>query len=178
MPGVFFARAPHGPQRVGLAVGFAGVALVSIGSAAEGGTAFIGVLMVLVATLCYGIAINLAGSLQQRYGSVAVMGKMLMLATVWTTPFGVFGITRSHFAIGSAAAVTVLGVAGTGLAFALMATLVGRVGATRASFITYLIPAVSLALGVIFRSDRVTGVALVGVALTIAGSILAARREA
>ena len=37
-----------------------------------------------------------------------------------------------------------LGVVGTGLAFALMATLVGRVGSTRASFITYLIPVVSL----------------------------------
>jgi drug/metabolite transporter (DMT)-like permease len=176
--GLLFGRVPRGPQRLGLAVGFVGVALVSLGSAAEGGTAFVGVLMVLAATLCYGLAINIAGPLQQRYGSVAVMGKMLLLAAVWTAPFGLFGLTRSHFATGSMAAVAVLGVFGTGLAFALMATLVGRVGGPRASFITYLIPAVSLVLGVVFRSDRVTALALVGVALTIAGPILAARREA
>jgi drug/metabolite transporter (DMT)-like permease len=59
-----------------------------------------------------------------------------------------------------------------------MATLIGRVGGPRASFITYLIPAVSLVLGVVFRGDRVTALALAGVALTIAGPILAARREA
>ncbi len=175
---LLFGRVPRGPQRIGLAVGFIGVALVSLGSAAEGGTAFVGVLMVLAATLCYGLALNIAGPLQQRYGSVAVMGKMLMLATVWTAPFGLFGLTRSHFAAGSMAAVAVLGVAGTGLAFAIMATLIGRVGGPRASFITYLIPAVSLVLGVVFRGDRVTALALAGVALTIAGPILAARREA
>jgi drug/metabolite transporter (DMT)-like permease len=175
---VLFGRVPRGPQRLGLAVGFLGVALVSLGSAAEGGTAFVGVLMALAATVCYGLAINIAGPLQQRYGSVAVMGKMLMLATIWTAPFGILGLTQSRFAPGPAAAVTVLGVVGTGLAFALMATLVGRVGGPRASFITYLIPAVSLALGVVFLGDRVTRLALLGVALTIAGPILAARQEA
>jgi len=50
--------------------------------------------------------------------------------------------------------------------------------APRASFITYLIPAVSLALGVVFLGDRVTGLALFGVALTVACPILAARQEA
>jgi drug/metabolite transporter (DMT)-like permease len=176
--GLLFGRVPRGPQRIGLAIGFIGVTLVSLGSAAEGGTAFLGVLMALAATICYGMAINLAGALQQRYGSVAVMAKMLMLATIWTAPFGLYGLTQSHFAARSAAATTVLGVIGTGLAFALMATLVGRVGGTRASFITYLIPAVALVLGVVFLADRVTAVALVGVALTIAGPILAARQEA
>jgi drug/metabolite transporter (DMT)-like permease len=59
-----------------------------------------------------------------------------------------------------------------------MATLVGRVGGPRASFITYLIPVVSLALGVGFRGDRVAAFAVVGVMLVIAGAFLASRREA
>ena len=50
-------------------------------------------------------------------------------------------------------AVVVLGVVGTGIAFALMGTLVGRVGSTRASFITYLIPVVALALGSPLRAE-------------------------
>ncbi len=176
--GLFFGRPPRGPQRLGLVVGFLGVASVSLGSAAEGGTAFIGVLMALGATFCYGIATNLAGPLQHRYGSVAVMGKMLALATLWTAPFGVYGWAKSSFALGPAVAVAVLGVVGTGVAFALMATLVGRVGGPRATFITYLIPVVSLALGAAFLGDRVSSWALGGVALVIGGAVLASRREA
>ena len=36
------------------------------------------------------------------------------------------------------------GVFGTGLAYVIMGTLVGRVGSTRASFITYVIPVVAV----------------------------------
>jgi drug/metabolite transporter (DMT)-like permease len=175
--GLFFNRMPRGPQRWGMAVGFAGIALVSVGSSADGGTAFVGVLMVLVATLFYGLASNLAMSVTQKYGSVTVMSKMLALATLWTAPFGLWGLARSDFGWAPAASTTVLGVLGTGLAFALMGTLVSRVGGPRASFITYLIPVVSLVLGAVFRDDEVTSVALAGVALVIGGAVLASRRE-
>jgi drug/metabolite transporter (DMT)-like permease len=174
---VLYDRVPRGPQRVGIAVGFVGIACVSLGSTSEGGSAVVGVLMVLAATMCYGLASNLAVPVQQRYGSVALMSKMLALATVWTMPFGIWGLVRSDFGWPATAATSVLGVIGTGIAFAFMATLVGRVGATRASFITYLIPIVSLALGAAFRDDEVTTLALVGVVLVIGGALLASRRE-
>lgn len=176
--GLFFGRPSRGPQRIGLTIGFVGIAAVSLSSGAGQESAFIGVAMVLVATLCYGLATNVAGPIQQKYGSVAVMSRMLLLAAIWTTPFGLVGLADSTFSFPAAAATVVLGVAGTGLAFVLMATLVGRVGGPRASFITYLIPVVSLVLGLSFRGDRVTGVALAGVVLIIAGAVLASRREA
>lgn len=176
--GLFFGRAPRGAQRVGLVLGFTGVALVSLGSASEGGTAGTGVVMVLAATLCYGIATNIAGPLQHRYGSVAVMSRMLRLGAIWTTPFGIYGLVRSEFAMGPALATIILGVGGTGIAFVAMATLVGRVGGPRATFTTYLIPVVSLALGAAFLGDRVSGAAIAGVALVIGGAVLASRREA
>jgi len=75
-------------------------------------------------------------------------------------------------------AVVVLGVVGTGIAFALMGTLVGRVGSTRASFITYLIPVVALVLGVAFRGDEVFVLELIGVAFVIGGAFLASRATA
>lgn len=174
---LFFNRVSRGPQRAGMAVGFFGVTLVSLGSAADGGTAVVGVLMVLAATGCYGVGMNLTVSVQQKYGSVALMSKMLALATVWTAPFGVWGLVRSDFGWGALAATSVLGLIGTGIAFALMATLVGRVGGPRASFITYLIPVVALALGALFRDDEVSMLAVLGVALVITGALLAARQE-
>jgi drug/metabolite transporter (DMT)-like permease len=58
-----------------------------------------------------------------------------------------------------------------------MASLVGRVGGPRASFITYLIPVVSLGLGVVFLAETVTVLALLGIGLVLAGAALASRRE-
>lgn len=175
---LFFDRTPRGPQRTGMAVGFLGIALVSLGSAVGGGTAVVGVAMVLFATLCYGLASNMAGPIQHKYGSVPFMSKMLALATLWTAPFGLWGLVRSDFGWEAAVATSVLGIVGTGIAFALMATLVGRVGGPRASFITYLIPVVSLVLGAVFRDDEVSAAALIGVVLVIGGAVLASRQEA
>jgi drug/metabolite transporter (DMT)-like permease len=176
--GLFFDRVPRGPQRLGILVGFVGIVLVSLGSSGGGGNAAIGVAMVLAATFCYGLATNLATGITQRYGSLVVTSRMLALAAVWTAPFGLWGLARSEFAVSSAAAVTVLGVLGTAVAYAFMGTLVSRVGATRASFITYLIPVVALFLGVAFRDEAVEAVALVGVVLVIGGAVLASRQEA
>ena len=175
---LFFSRRTTGPQLAGVGVGFVGIVLISAPSLGAGSTQATGVGLVLLATLCYGLATNLVVRLQLRYGSRAVMGRMLALATIWTLPFGLVGLPESRAELGPVAAVSVLGLVGTGLAFLLMGSLVGRVGATRASFITYLIPAVALALGVVFQDDHVAVLALIGVALVIIGAVLASRREA
>lgn len=175
---VMLGRLPRGAQLTGLVVGFAGVVAVSLPSIGEGDTQALGVALVLLATLCYGFAVNIAAPIQQRYGSLPVMARMLGLASIWTAPYGVVGLLDSSFAWDSLAAVAAAGVFGTGIAFVIMGTLVGKVGSTRASFITYVIPVVALVLGVVFRNDRVTAVALGGVVLVIAGALLASRREA
>ena len=174
---LFLREFPRGTQLWGLLTGFTGVVLISIPSIGEGSNAALGVILVLLATVCYGFAVNIAAPLQRRYGSVAVMSKMLVLATLWTLPYGVWGLTDSRYEPGPVLATIVLGVVGTGVAFAIMASLVGRVGSTRASFITYLIPFVSLALGVVFLGDEVQALAIVGVVLVVAGAVLASRRR-
>lgn len=173
----FFHRTPGTAQKLAMAVGFAGVALISAGSSAEGGTAVLGVVLVLVATACYGYAANLAAPLQHRYGSVSLMANMLALAAVWTLPLGLAGLPHSQLTVRPVVATGMLGVVGTGIAFALMATLVGRVGAPRASFMTYLIPLVALALGAALLSEKVTALALVGAGLVLLAAFLASRPE-
>ena len=172
-----FGRRTNGPQLLGLGVGFAGVVLISLPSLGDGSSQAAGVGMVLAATVGYGLSINLAAPLQARYGSRPVVARMLALATLWTAPFGLAGLSSSHIEAGPLVAVVVLGIVGTGFAYQLMGTLVSRVGPTRASFITYLIPVVSLFLGVAFRDDHVAALALVGVALVVGGALLAGRAE-
>jgi drug/metabolite transporter (DMT)-like permease len=58
-----------------------------------------------------------------------------------------------------------------------MGSLVGSVGPTRSTFITYLIPVVALVLGVVFRDETVSPIAVAGSLLVIGGAVLASRRE-
>lgn len=171
-------RIPAGYQLVGLLVGFVGVVAISAPSLGKGSTQTIGVALVVAATIFYGLSVNIAAPLQQQYGALPVMRRMLMLATMWSAPYGIYGLFQSSFAWDSLLATLAAGVLGTGLAFAVMGTLVGSVGPTRASFITYAIPVVALVLGVVFRSESVALIAVGGVALVIAGALLASRREA
>lgn len=173
---IMLRRAPGRMQALGLAVGFLGIVAIALPSSSEGSSEAIGVLMALLAVVCYGVAINIVTPLTQRYGSLPVMARVIGLAAVWTMPFGVASIPDSSFAWPSFLAVLVLGVMGTGVAFVLMGQLVARVGA-RASFATYLIPVVALILGVVFRDEVIHVVSIVGIALVIAGALLASRKE-
>lgn len=164
-------------QIIGLVVGFAGILAIALPSAGEGSTAAIGVVLVVLATICYAFATNIVVPLQQKYGSIAVMARVQWVAAALVTPYGIYGLTQSGFAWSSIAAMLAVGVLGTGLALVLMGSLVGSVGPTRATFITYLIPVVALILGVVFRDEVVSPIAIVGIALVIAGAVLASRGE-
>jgi drug/metabolite transporter (DMT)-like permease len=173
---IMLRRAPGRMQALGLAVGFLGIVAIALPSVSEGTSEAIGVLMALLAVLCYGVAINIVTPLTQRYGSLPVMARVIGLAAIWTLPFGVMSVPDSTFAWSSFLAVVVLGVAGTGIAFVMMGRLVARVGA-RASFATYLIPVVALILGVVFRDEVIHVLSIIGIALVIAGALLASRKE-
>jgi drug/metabolite transporter (DMT)-like permease len=175
---VMLRRLPNRTQAVGLVVGFAGIAAIALPTIGEGSSEATGVGLALGATVCYGLAINIAAPLTQRYGALPAMARMLAVAALLTTPFGIAGLGASEFAWESALAVTFLGAIGTGIAFVFMGRLVARVGSGRASFATYLIPVVALLLGVVFRDETVRASSIVGVVLVIGGALLASRREA
>jgi drug/metabolite transporter (DMT)-like permease len=170
-------RLPGRAQAVGLAIGFAGVAAIAAPSLAEGSNEALGVVLVLAAVACYGVAINIAAPVTQRYGSVPVMARMLGLAAIWTAPLGLAGVPGSSFAWPSLVAIAALGALGTGVAFVLMGRLVARVGSSRASFATYLIPVVALILGAVFLDETVRALAILGIGLVIAGAVLASRKD-
>jgi drug/metabolite transporter (DMT)-like permease len=174
---IMLRRLPSPVHVAGLVLGSAGVATIAISAAGEGSSEVIGVVMLLVAVGCYAVAINIAAPLQQRYGATPVMARMLMFAAVWTAPFGLASIPSSRFGWSSSLAVATLGAVGTGLGFVVMGRLVGRVGSTRAAFAIYLVPVVALMLGVLVRHEDVSAVGVAGVAMVIAGAVLASRPD-
>ena len=174
---VLLRQFPGRLQVLGLVVGFAGILAIALPSAESGTTAALGVILVILATVCYGFSTNIVAPLQQRLGSVPVMARVLWVATALVTPYGIYGLTQSTFAWASLGATLAVGLLGTGVAFILMGSLVGSVGPTRSSFITYLMPVVALVLGVVFRDEIVAPLAVAGSLLVIGGAILASRRE-
>ncbi len=167
---------PTGPRRLfGVSVGLVGILLIGIPEAATAGTNAAGVLLVVIAVACYGVAVNIAGPLQRQYGSLPVIARSLAFATVFTAPLGLFGLSGSSFSWSSLAACAAVGVGGTGIAYSLAATLAGRVGAVRMSIVSYVIPIVSIAFGVAFRDETVSFWAIAGTAVVLVGAYLSSR---
>jgi len=164
-------------QAAGLVVGFLGVVAVSYPSLSEGHSTILGVLLVLLATVLYGCAFNLAPPLQRRHGALPVIWRAQLVALVFLAPVAIAGVPGSDFAWSSLAAMVALGAVGTALAFIWFTTLVGRVGATRGSVTIYFIPIVAIVLGALLRDETVHAAALAGTALVLAGAYLASRGE-
>lgn len=162
----------------GIVLGFAGAIMISVPVTLGSTAGLWGVFLVVLSTSLYGLSLNLAVPLQQRYGAPAVMMRVIGVAAVVTTPFGLAGLTDSDWRIGPALAVIVLGVLNTGVAFVIMTSFVGRVGPTRGGVAIYFLPVVAIVLGVVFRAEVVLAVQWVGTGVVLFGAWLASRREA
>jgi len=168
-------RRPARTAAAGLAVGFAGVVLVVSSSTTEGGARLDGAILILVAVACYALATNLAVPMQQRYGAIAVIRRALLVAFVLLAIPGVVALTLSEPTWGSLAAIVPLGALSTGAGYLTFATLVGQAGATRGAVAIYLVPVVAIALGVVFRGEHPSAIALGGAALVTVGAVLVGR---
>jgi drug/metabolite transporter (DMT)-like permease len=170
-------RLPGVPQQVGLGVGFVGVVVISLPSALGARATPLGVGLVLLATLLYGLALNLLGPLQKRFGALPVIWRAEMVAMVMLAPMGLAQVRASSFAWTSALSVVGLGFLGTAFAFVAFTTLVGRVGATRASVTAYFLPVTAIVLGALVRHEPIGWAAVLGTALVLVGAFLASRPD-
>lgn len=166
---------PSRGVRVALAVGLGGGVLIALPNLAEGRSTSWGVGLVLAALVFYGFAINLARPLQQRNGALPVMWRAVSVAAVLTAPTGIGPLVDATWTTRSALSMLALGALGTGLANVLVANAAGRTTATRASAMGFIIPAVSLALGIVVRNEIVHPVSILGGLICVAGAFGLAR---
>jgi drug/metabolite transporter (DMT)-like permease len=174
---ILLRRMPGRAQLAGLAIGFAGIVLITVPSAGETAGTAAGIGMALFATILYGVAANIAVPLQQKYGALPVVFRAQLVAVVVVAPFGLAQLPSATFSWPGLLAMMALGIFGSGLAFIAMSVLVGRTGATRGAVAIYFIPVVALLLGVTLRDETVPMISVLGVALVLAGAWLTSRRE-
>lgn len=160
---------------VGLAVGLAGAVLMGLPGISAGGNEARSVLLIGVALASYAVAINIAGPLQQRNGALPIVWRALAVATLLTAPIGAPTVLHAHWSLRSVLSLLALGILGTALANVAMAVAAGRLGVTRASATTFLIPVVSLVLGVLVRGETVATLSLIGGIPCLAGAWLIRR---
>ncbi len=172
------ARRAHSRGVVaGLAVGLTGAVLVAWPTMHEGRSSVDGVLLILAALVSYGFALNLARPLQQRHGALPVIWRAQAIALLVTAPLGLPDLLAARWTPGPLLALLALGALGTGMAYVVMAVAAGRLGSTRASATTFLIPPVALVLGLVVRGERVALLSVIGCVACVAGAWLMRRAQ-
>jgi drug/metabolite transporter (DMT)-like permease len=184
----------------GLAIGFAGAVLLAspnlgVAGAADGsdpGTALLGELAVAGGALSYALGVVYARHritgrplvddpqtgpraptpVEIALPQVAMAGALILALTlvVERPPNGLIQVPASPAAW---LAVAWLGVLGSGVAYLLYFRLIRSWGATRTALVTYALPVVGIALGVIVLSEELHPAEIAGAVLIIGGLLLA-----
>jgi drug/metabolite transporter (DMT)-like permease len=163
-----------GLRLAGIAIGIVGVVLllgVDLGGDSQ---AVVGGIMIVLAALGYAIA---GFIVKRRFAGVQPVGLVSLTtlsAALLTLPAAIITAPSGAPGAGPIAAVAVLGVFGTGIAFVMMYTLVGTVGPAKAQLVAYIAPGFSVIYGASFLDESLSATTFGGLFLILAGSWLAA----
>ncbi|MGH9006248.1 MAG: DMT family transporter [Acidimicrobiales bacterium] len=161
---------PLGRSRlVGLAVGFAGVAVI-VGIDVQGPDAW-AVAEVVGVAVCYAVGPFIVDRHLNQVPSVSVVGASLLLSGIGYAPFGLTHLP-SRVSPEEISSVILLVVLCTATAFILYFALIAEVGPARATVITYINPAVAVVLGIVLLHEHFTVGLAFGIPLVLVGSFL------
>jgi drug/metabolite transporter (DMT)-like permease len=158
---------------LGLAIGLGGVALLAGPSASQVGP--LPVLEVLGTALGYAIGPLIANRKLADLPPVAVNAVCLGAAALIYAPFAALTWPHTVPSVQVLLSLAALGVVCTAAAFLIFFRLIAEVGPARATVITYVNPAVAVALGVIVLGEHLTAAIGVSFVLILGGSVLATR---
>lgn len=164
-----------GRALAGLVVGLVGVGvLVGFDVSVTDGPS-----VALLAVVVLGYAIGPL-ILSRRLADLPALGVVSVSLLVCALAYAPFGLTELPGRMPSPrvlAAVVVLGVVCTALAFVLFFALIGEAGPVRATVVTYVNPAVAVVLGVAFLHESFGPATAAGFVLILGGSVLSTRRR-
>ncbi|TWI01025.1 threonine/homoserine efflux transporter RhtA [Luteimonas cucumeris] len=136
---LFFGEKIGSRRAVALLAGFAGVVVLASGKVAGASVGW-AVVAGAAAAFLYGIGINLVRRHLTGLPPAAVASATLGMAALLTLPFAVAYWPQDAIPVRSWFSAAMLGVLCTGIAFVMYYRLIARIGASRASTVTYLVP--------------------------------------
>ncbi|MEU9182276.1 DMT family transporter [Streptomyces sp. NPDC048550] len=164
----------------GLGLGFLGVLTVLGAWQGFSGIDAKGTALALLASLCYPIGwIYVRRTLASVPGSpVALTGAQLMLSALQLLAISAaFTSAPAWFPLWPTLSVIALGALGTGMALQMQYGLVAEVGPTTAQMVTYFIPVIATAAGVLLLGEQLHWNTPVGAAIVLAGAALTQTRR-
>lgn len=157
----------------GLVLGLAGVAALLGLDVGGGDVAAVAKMAIVV--LCYAVGPLIISRRLADVPILPVVTASLALCAVGYAPFALAQLPAAMPPARVIAAVVVLGIVCTALAFLVFFGLIAEVGPVRATVVTYVNPAVAVALGVSLLHEPFTVGTGVGFVLILTGSFLATR---
>ncbi|HEY0933270.1 MAG TPA: DMT family transporter [Trebonia sp.] len=166
-------------QAAGLIIGFAGAVLIFSPWRAASELFSAGGLECLTASVSYAVSYVYMDRFLARRGISAIVlsacqlaaaAAMLAIALIFT------GVRTPRVTMQDIAAVAILGIIGTGVAYVLNYQIISSDGATAASMVTYLLPVVAIVLGVLILDEGITANITGGVALVLIGVAITRRK--
>ncbi|HKX71903.1 MAG TPA: DMT family transporter [Acidimicrobiales bacterium] len=159
-------------QIAGLALGMAGVAVAAgLGASDLEGSSTAGALAAILAGAAYGIAFVYMRRHLVSYPPIVAATGQLATGAVMLFPLAALtsildGVSVTPTRLG---AILALGAIGTGLAYVLNYRIIGDLGPTKASLVTYVIPVVAVVVGIVVLDEPFEWRLVVGGLLTVGG---------
>ncbi len=161
---------------IGFVVAFAGIILIGIGSGAGFGDG-IGIVWCLVAAVTYAIGVLAQKPTLRRLPAAQSVLIGCAVGMVACLPFaGRLAAEAPAAPVAALAGVVYLGVVPTALAFSTWAYALARMPAGRLGISTYLVPPITVVLGLIAFAEAPTPLAIAGGAVCLLGVALSRRR--
>lgn len=164
----------------GLVIGFSGVVVLmapkGAASVSDLGNldSLLGSLAVVVASICYAIATVIGRRNLRGEQPVLTSATQLTFGALWLLPVALLSgdlLTLSDVSTFTWLSMLWLGAVGSGLAYLIYFTLLREVGATQVVVVTYVLPFIGVALGVLLLNEPLTWSMIAGLVLILAGLI-------
>lgn len=169
-------------RALGIVVGFVGVVLVidpfEVGGATPLTASIPGQLACLGAAACYGAGFTYTRRFLANHGHsplVLAAGQLACGAALLWLAAPLIATAPITLRAASVASVGALGLLGTGFAYLLYYRLLGQLGATRTSTVTYLIPVVAVTLGIVVLGEPLTLTMVLGAVVVVMGVAMVQR---
>jgi drug/metabolite transporter (DMT)-like permease len=160
-------------RAAGLLIGFAGVALLAGPGAGQGN--LLADAEVLVTAFCYAAGPMIAIRKLASVPSITANAACLLVAGVVYTPAAILTWPHAMPSVNVLLALAALGAVCTAAGLVCYFYLIAEVGPARATVVTYVNPAVAVALGVLVLGEPFTPAIGASFALILAGSVLGTR---
>ena len=172
------------PKVIGVTVGFVGVLVLASRNFEDGQLVtdgLVGQLAIITAAFLFAATATYSRRVMQdniqplvvATTSSVVAAISLLILTLITTLTGDGMLAFDQWESDTVLAIAVLVVNNTVIAFLLLFYVIQELGVTRSSIIAYLVPVVSLSLGVLFRDEQIDAKVLLGTGIILSSIVIA-----